>query len=110
MPRTSAPFAADLPRAASVRLAFALSFPRTRALASGLASIISNLRRREERRLSAQDEALKNLHLLQVRKAILAHRKEELIAQIAGERVKHRGTSLLIAELQAVTTEILSIG
>jgi hypothetical protein len=78
--------------------------------ASGLASIMSHLRRREEQRTSAQDAAVKSLAILQARKAILFHRREELIAQIAGERIRHRATSSLIAELVSVNTEILAIG
>lgn len=85
-------------------------FPHLRGLASGLASIMSHMRRREERRTSAQAEAIKNMALLQARKAILAHRKQELISQIAGARARHGATSSLIAELQRVNLEILAIG
>lgn len=101
----AAPHPADSARPASFRR-WRPSF----GTASGLASIISQLLKREDPRLLAQDAALKNLALLQARKAILAHRKEELVAQIAGARAAHRATSSLIAELQAVTTEILAIG
>ena len=80
------------------------------AKASGLARITSNLRRREEQRLSQQDAALKSLALLQARKATLMHRRDQLVAQIAEAKAKHRATSSLASELQQVTTEILSIG
>lgn len=110
MARIHASSAAGQPPEVSVRRAFALSFPRMRGLASGLASIMSHLRRREGQRLLAQDQAIKSLALLQARKAILAHRKAELIAEIAGARARHKSTCFLTAELKAVTTEILSIG
>ena len=113
MSRHFASSAASQRPEASARRAFALSFPRMRGLASGLASIMSHLRRREEQRLSAQDQAIKSLALLQARKAILAHRKEELLSELAGAKAhprKDRPVSLIRAELRAVTTEILSIG
>ena len=102
--------AAASPPWATDRPGFFRSFPSMLAKASGLARITSNLRRREEQRLSQQDAALKSLALLQARKATLMHRRDQLVAQIAEAKAKHRATSSLASELQQVTTEILSIG
>lgn len=111
MHRHSASSAAAQPPEASVRRGFSRSFPRLRALASTLASIISEPLRREERRKAAQDQALGNIALLQARKAVLAHQQNELRAELAAGRfTKDRPASLIRAELRAVTTEILSIG
>ena len=107
---TSASSAAEPHVTASDRPA---SYPRWRpsfGTASGLAAIISRLLKREDPRLLAQDAAVKSLALLQARKAVLLDRKEALIAEIVAARQGHRATSSLIAELQAVTTEILAIG
>ena len=107
---TSASSAAASPPGDTVRPGFFRSFQKTLAKASGFARITSNLRRREEQRLSQQDAALKSLALLQARKATLMHRRDQLVAQIAEAKAKHRATSSLASELQQVTTEILSIG
>lgn len=47
---------------------------------------------------------------MNARKAILAHRQEELRAQIAAARAGHKPTTVLLDELKAVNLEILSIG
>ena len=78
--------------------------------AASLAKLVGSLLRRQDPRIVAQDAQVKVIALLNARKAVLAHRQDELRAQIEGARAAHKATAALRKELEQVTTEILSIG
>ena len=66
--------------------------------------------KRDELRQSAQDQALRNLSALNRRKTALHVEREILMAEIKQARRQHKAASSEERELQAVVTELLSIG
>lgn len=103
-------FVAPLRRMGMDLAAFAQACLPQSAGTSGPVLFTSRRRKREEQRLSAQDQALRNLHALSRRKTALMVEQETLIAEIAEARRQHKPVSSTEAELRAVVTELLSIG